>query len=473
MGEGMEEPAMAFIETSFRDGCWVILNNCHLSLEFMAQIEEILNPKGKEIHPDFRLWITTEKHNKFPLGLLQMAIKVAYEPPKGIQAGMSRTYSTVINADFLEKVEPYEKWRNIVFTVCFLHSIVYERRKFGPLGFCVPYEFNQSDLEASLIYIENHMNSASLGLSTISWKAIRYMVCEIQYGGRITDGIDREMFSTYGDLWLNQKVFDETEYTFNSLIPQYYVPDCQEISKYQQIIDEYPGKDSPTIFGLNVTADLTFRINESKAMIDTLIDTAPKTAGGGGGKTKEDEVKDLIASLTTQLPDDFIEVEYKEKLAELPVPKGLNPNKNVPLNVFLRQEIEQFQLVLDIVRVTLKDVVLAIDGQIIMTTEILDIINNMFDLRVPKKWILDATGSVEISWLTPTLGAWMKGLKDRHFQLNNWLTKGRPPSFWISGFYNQQGFLTCAVQEIVRVNADNNWSLDTVKQWFEPIKETI
>lgn len=208
-------------------------------------------------------------------------------------------------------------------------------------------------------------------------------------------------------------------------------------------------------------------------MIDTLIDTAPKTAGGGGGKTKEDEVKDLIASLTTQLPDDFIEVEYKEKLAELPVPKGLNPNKNVPLNVFLRQEIEQFQLVLDIVRVTLKDVVLAIDGQIIMTTEILDIINNMFDLRVPKKWILDATGSVEISWLTPTLGAWMKGLKDRHFQLNNWLTKGRPPSFWISGFYNQQGFLTCAVQEIVRVNADNNWSLDTVKQWFEPIKETI
>lgn len=165
MGEGMEEPAMQNIEVAQRDGNWVILNNCHLSLEFMAQMEEVLNPKGKDINENFRLWITTEQHKQFPLGLLQMAIKVGFEPPKGIQAGMSRTYSTVINGDFLEKVEPYEKWRNIVFTICFLHSIVYERRKFGPLGFCVPYEFNQSDLEASLTYVENHMNAASLGIS--------------------------------------------------------------------------------------------------------------------------------------------------------------------------------------------------------------------------------------------------------------------------------------------------------------------
>jgi dynein heavy chain len=90
-----------------------------------------------------------------------MAIKVTTEPPKGLKAGLARTYSTMVNQDFLEKVEPYEKWRNIVFTVCFLHSIVQERRKYGPLGFCIPYEFNTSDLEASLCYIENHMTAAS------------------------------------------------------------------------------------------------------------------------------------------------------------------------------------------------------------------------------------------------------------------------------------------------------------------------
>lgn len=60
-------------------------------------MEEILNPKNVEIHEDFRLWITCEPHPEFPLGLLQMAIKVTTEPPKGLQAGLSRTFSTMIN----------------------------------------------------------------------------------------------------------------------------------------------------------------------------------------------------------------------------------------------------------------------------------------------------------------------------------------------------------------------------------------
>lgn len=158
-------------------------------------------------------------------------------------------------------------------------------------------------------------------------------------------------------------MFDETNYNFNTLSEfPYYVPDVQEIQKYHEYINSFPEKDSPVIFGLNTSADLTYRINESKAMIDTLIDTAPKSAGGGSGKTKEEEVKDLCASLSKQLPDDFIEVEYKESLSRLSIPKGLSANKNVPLSVFLRQEIEQFQRVLDVVRVTMKDLVLAIDG---------------------------------------------------------------------------------------------------------------
>jgi len=84
MGEEMEKPALEMVKAGFVTGKWVILNNCHLSLEFMAQMEEILNPKGVEIHEEFRLWITCEPHNEFPLGLLQMAIKVTTEPPKGL-----------------------------------------------------------------------------------------------------------------------------------------------------------------------------------------------------------------------------------------------------------------------------------------------------------------------------------------------------------------------------------------------------
>jgi dynein heavy chain len=59
MGEEQDKPAeQKIVGPGFRDGKWLVLNNCHLSLDFMAKMEEVLNPKNKEVHEDFRLWIT-------------------------------------------------------------------------------------------------------------------------------------------------------------------------------------------------------------------------------------------------------------------------------------------------------------------------------------------------------------------------------------------------------------------------------
>jgi dynein heavy chain len=68
-------------------------------------------PERAELwHEDFRLWITCEKNDAFPLGLLQRAIKVTNEAPKGLKAGLNKTFTTIINQDFLDKIEhPY--WR--------------------------------------------------------------------------------------------------------------------------------------------------------------------------------------------------------------------------------------------------------------------------------------------------------------------------------------------------------------------------
>lgn len=60
--------------------------------------------------------------------------------------------------------------------------------------------------------------------------------------------------------------------------------------KWKDYIDTIPPVDQPEVFGLHPNADLTFCTNQSNDMINTIIDTRPKDAGGGGGKSKEEIV---------------------------------------------------------------------------------------------------------------------------------------------------------------------------------------
>lgn len=46
-----------------------------------------------------------------------------------------------------------------------------ERRKFGSLGWCIPYEFNDGDLNACATFLEKHLYSGS-----VSWPTVQYMV---------------------------------------------------------------------------------------------------------------------------------------------------------------------------------------------------------------------------------------------------------------------------------------------------------
>merc|ERR1711935_883610 len=123
-------------------------------------------------------------------------------------------------------------------------------------------------------------------------------------------------------------------------------------------------------------------------------------------------------------------------------------------------------MILSIVKNTMSAMCDAIDGAISMTPDIVDSINAVFDFRVPRKFQYDPTGA-EISWLTVSLSGWIKGLLDRHHQLNTWISKERPPSFWLTGFFNPQGFLTAMKQEVTRQRKAQNWSLDEVQYTSE------
>ncbi|GMH97336.1 hypothetical protein TrST_g8180 [Triparma strigata] len=457
MGEGQDVVAMRAINSAMVNGSWVMLQNSHLGLDFMDGLEDLLHKIAETCNEDFRLFITSEPHPLFPIGLLQMCTKITNEPPNGLKAGLLRSYTAIVDQDKLERIET-PQWRTLLYGICFLHSVVQERRKFGPLGWCVPYEYNDGDLTACLTFLEKHLYTSSL-----SWPTLQYMVWEAQYGGKITDNFDRRLFGSYVDAWLSPMTLAPS-FTFNpatsiNRIPEdfdYVIPSCSDDTEYQNFIKTFPSIDSPEIFGMHPNADLTFRNKEVTQLISTILETQPKTSSdAGGGKSREDVVRDKCTELLSTAPENYVEDVYMEQIAKM---GGLG----IPLNIFLMQEVQRFNGVLSNVKSSMSGIIQAIRGEVVTTDLILAGINSIFDARVPDNWMFSAGGD-EISWISPTLGMWYAGLVGRDAQFRNWVMNAkRPASFWLTGFSNPQGFLTGIQQEVTRSHKADKWSLDSV-----------
>ncbi|VVC99768.1 unnamed protein product, partial [Leptidea sinapis] len=437
MGQGQEIVARKMISDSMNDGGWVLLQNIHLSLPFCVEAMDALI-ETEHIQESFRLWLTTEVHTDFPIGLLQMAIKFTNEPPQGIRASMKRTYQN-ITQDTLD-YSSLPQWPPLLYAVAFLHTIVQERRKFGPLGWNIPYEFNQADYAASVQFIQNHLDEID-PKKGISWPTICYMLGEVQYGGRVTDDFDKRLLTTFTNVWFCDVLLRPGFEFYKG----YKVPQTRNLQGYVDYINQLPLTDTPEVFGLHGNADITYQINSAKDILDTILSVQPKEGGSQGGETRESIVYRLAEDMLEKLPKQYVTFEVREALQKM--------GAFLPMNIFLRQEIDRIQRVIKTVHTTLCDLKLAIDGTIVMSQGLRESLDAMYDARIPCQWS-------KVSWESATLGFWYTELLEREQQYRVWLRNGRPSSFWMTGFFNPQGFLTAMRQEVTR--SHKGWALDSV-----------
>ncbi|XP_039952580.1 dynein heavy chain 8, axonemal [Bactrocera tryoni] len=453
MGQGQEIHARKLVANCLQDGGWVLLQNCHLGLEYMnelcLQLLELEKAEPGSFNDSFRVWITTEPHDKFSITLLQMSIKFTNEPPAGIRAGLKRTYGNM-SQDFLDYSQsPF--YHPLVFAISFLHTVVQERRKFGPLGWNIPYEFNFADWYASCLFVQNHLDDLEPGKG-ISWTTVRYMLGEVQYGGRVTDDYDKRLLNTFARVWFHDNLFAPTFEFFKG----YKIFSFKEQESYLEAIEDMPLLDPPQVYGFHSNAEITYQTNTMRSILDTVVSIQPKESSSGTGETREDRVARSTREMQSKMPQPYDLYEVRERLRLM--------GHTSSMNIFLRQEIDRMQKIIILVRTTLKDLLLAIEGTIIMSEQLRDALDNIFNARVPEMWKRG-------SWLSSSLGFWFTELLERNQQFHTWCFSGRPVVFWMSGFFNPQGFLTAMKQEVAR--AHQGWALDQVTMHNDVLKVGI
>jgi len=101
-------------------------------------------------------------------------------------------------------------YKKLVFGSIFLHSIILERKKYGPLGFNKMYDFNESDLSASLDTLCDLCSKEA-----IPYDAIEYMIGEITYGGRVTEELDHRVIGCTLRMFVNERLNNVNDYNFS------------------------------------------------------------------------------------------------------------------------------------------------------------------------------------------------------------------------------------------------------------------
>jgi len=392
---------------------------------------------------------------------LDNGILLRLAPESDVDAG--RDEATALSG--LTPLQKDDAYRKLLFGVSFFHALVVERRKFGSLGYNIKYQFTQGDFETAVEILGLYM-----GLyDNIPWGALKYLIAQIVYGGRLIDDLDRRVLNCYIDNIFCNTAITTPGYKLAPPLEQYVIPPRSSLAEYRDYINGLPQTDSPLIFGQHGNADVFSRQVESYQLLSLTLSLQPADADtkaaekgkAGKGKGKDADHEEEAegeggeegeradkGSLSAQ--DERLIKLAQEIMHALPAPiVNLPPpitdinDQAAPLKAVLLQESERHMRLREIISTDLMQLQKGVRGLIMMSQHLDGVMRDLQNGRVPEAW-----GCIYKS--TKSLAPWSRDFSKRVEQLQRWANAGSLKSFWLGGLSLPTGFMTAMQQQASR-----------------------
>ncbi|KAJ3360793.1 Cytoplasmic dynein 2 heavy chain 1 [Kappamyces sp. JEL0680] len=271
MGQGQGDAAIQLIRKAAKTGGWVCLQNVHLVIGWMKQLEKELSSCTPD--PKFRLWLTSEAHPRFPPTLLASCVKVTVEAPPGIKKNLKIIYDGW-TPEFIAQGPVIRA--QALFALAWFHAVIQERRNFIPQGWNKFYEYSSADLRSSAELISNLFYQET---TTVQWEVVHGILKNAIYGGRVDDSQDYLKLETYLLQFFNSDVFSQEGRAPLQKICKAFckctlltlaLPRSTDIESYRQIISDMAETENVALFGLPANIDRAQQRNQSADIISRL-----------------------------------------------------------------------------------------------------------------------------------------------------------------------------------------------------------
>ncbi|CAM9242548.1 unnamed protein product, partial [Chrysoparadoxa australica] len=467
-GYDMAEKA---ISAAARSGTWVLLRNIHLCPDWLSILEKRLH--ALQAHSDFCLFLTSDIHPKLPVSLLRASDVVVVEAPTGVRANVLR-FLQGIPKERMER-PPVERNRLYVL-LAWLHAITLERLRYTPTGWSKRYEFSEADANCALIAVDNWVDTSGGGKAhvnpeSIPWDALRTLLSQSIYGGRVDSTFDQELMESFVGRLFSPSAFDVDFPLSTSLSEEgkeVSLAAVPEASSYEGILEwaeGLPHNNPPTWLGLSSNAEAALLVAKGSTMISSLLmiqdrystadintvslppilDELEELGDGGeegGGHHpsagKLEGLLMLVERWLDMLPKEHFGGKYSSEA-----------DSKDALHRCLCREVALGQGLLRTVQGDLHTVQAFCRGDTKGSNDVRSLVSNLLKDAVPERW----SGRFVAAPLAA--GAWLEDLGQRLSHLKE-LSEAKEnesgATYWLGGLFSPEAFITATRQFVAQAN---------------------